>query len=938
MFKRSTVATAALIAMGAIGPGAALPAFGQPTLDRVEITGSAVRRIDAEASLPVQVIKKEDIERSGATSITDLLQRLPAIQGSFSESSSVGGSSGGFTGVSVHNIGEQRTLVLLNGHRLTLFGGQVLTGFAAAVDLNAIPISAIERVEILTDGASALYGSDAVAGVVNFITRRNTTEGDVSIGISSPKGGAQETRISASKGFGSMEKDGYNLMLAFSADRRTKLNATDRNFGKSSRVPFTYNGQSYQTIAPGASPIPAAVLDDLGQFVQPFLLANGVCPPNTLRKTEPYNDGSGLVDDWCSFDFVSQLEIYPERKRDNFLATFNKKLTDNHELYADLMLSRTQQITRIAPVPGSIFIPATSPLFTQYLNPVGIFGTDVLGTGELGTLAFYRLFDLGKRTSDYRSTFYDIALGSKGLMAGWDYNLSYTRSQSENKEDIAGYPGARAVAGLRASGLLDPFIGPGQQSPAGQAAINNVAYKGYWDGGIANLDTVSLRGSREVGSLAGGPMMLGAGVNYQIEKFQKKPSAFAQGLLADPVAGTPCDPANGIPCDSRFGDEATTEPYSADRKAWGLFGELLLPVSKELEFTTALRYDNYSDFGDTINGKVSFRWSPVRSFLVRGSVGTGFRAPTVPQVNATQQPFGVTSGDYNCTPELQQLATSLSAQCQPGSRQYDIIGGGNRDLQPEKSRQASIGLRFEPVPQLSLGADLWTIAISDAFGQLGEGLVFSDPLRFPASWTTKRDTGTGANFLAFRNDNKNLGNEYYTGIDVDVVGRAKTPVGDLNSQLNLTYMIREARQLEPGGRYYSAIGDFSELDVVTFRVQGRWANTLRMGNWGHTLTANFKSGYRDAEATVEVLDAAGNIVGQEDLRLKVKRFVTWDWQTSWLAGKNLTITAGALNLFDTKPPLSISEGGLNRGQQFGFDDRYYDSRGRTLYGNVSYRF
>jgi iron complex outermembrane receptor protein len=938
MFKRSHLCTAALIAMGAVGPAAVMPAFGQQTLDRVEITGSAVRRIQAEGALPVQVLRREEIERTGATNVTDLLQRLPAVQNSFSESSSVGGGSGGFTGVSLHNIGEQRTLVLLNGHRLTLFGGQLLTGFAAAVDLNSIPISAIERVEILTDGASALYGSDAIAGVVNFITRRDTAEGNVTLGISSPRGGAQETRLSASKGFGSMDTDGYNLMLAFSSDRRTQLNATDRNFGKSARVPFTFNGQSYQTVAPGASPIPAAVLDDLGQFVQPFLLANGVCPPNTLRKTEPYDDGSGLVDDWCSFDFVSQLEIYPERKRDNFLATFNKKLTDNHELYADILLARTQQVSRIAPVPGSIFIPATSPLFAQYLNPVGIFGTDVLGTGDIGTLAFYRLFDLGKRESDNRSTFYDIALGSKGFMAGWDYNLAYTRSQSDQKEDISGYPGARAVAGLRASGLLDPFIGPGQQSPAAQAAINGIAYKGYWDGGTATLDTVSLRGSRELGALAGGPVMLGAGVNYQVEKFQKKPSAFAQGLLADPVAGTPCDPANGVPCDSRFGDEATTEPYSADRKAWGVFGEVLFPVAKSLEFTTALRYDNYSDFGDTVNGKASFRWAPTQGFLVRGSVGTGFRAPSVPQVNASLQPFGVTSGDYSCTPELNQLATSLGAQCQPGSRQYDVIGGGNRSLKPETSRQASIGLRFEPVSQVSLGADLWTVAISDAFGQLTEELVFANPLNFPTSWTTKRDTGTGANFLAFFQGNQNLGNEYYTGVDLDFVGRAKTPVGDLNSQLVLTYMIREARQLEKGGRYFSAIGDFNELGTVTFRVQGRWANTLQYGNWAHRLTMNFKSGYKDAAGPAELLDAAGNVVALEQLRLDVKRYVTWDWQTNWSATKNLSLTAGVLNLFDSAPPLAISNGGLNRGQQFGYDDRYYDSRGRTWYLNASYSF
>src|SRR5688572_26341959 len=181
MFRRTKVSTGALMALGVLAMASA-PVFGQQQLEKVEITGSSIRRIDAESALPVQILRKEDIARSGATSTTDLLQRLPAIQGSFSESSSVGGGGGGLTTVSIHNIGDARTLVLLNGHRLAQFGGQSLTGFGAAMDLNAIPISAIERVEILTDGASALYGADAVAGVVNFITRNNTNEGDITLG------------------------------------------------------------------------------------------------------------------------------------------------------------------------------------------------------------------------------------------------------------------------------------------------------------------------------------------------------------------------------------------------------------------------------------------------------------------------------------------------------------------------------------------------------------------------------------------------------------------------------------------------------------------------------------------------------------------------------------------------------------------------------------
>jgi iron complex outermembrane recepter protein len=927
MFRRTKICSAAMLALGGSLSMGAGSAYGQQVLDRVEVTGSSIRRIDGESALPIQVIKREQIEKSGATTTTDLLQRLPAIQGGFGESGGVGGT-GGYNSVSIHNVGDTRTLVLLNGHRLASWGGQLLSGFGSGIDLNSIPVSAIERVEILTDGASAYYGSDAVAGVVNFITRRNVDDGDITLGYSGPKGGGKETRISATKGFGTVEKDGFNFMLTMSHDERTKLDAKDRSFGNTGKIFFNNGGVNYRIQQFSASPIPANVLDDQGQLISPYQKTNGVCPDKTFRVIEPYNDGSGLADDYCGFDFVGELEIYPIRKRDTLVTTFNKKIGDQ-ELFADVLYAKTKQIARIAPVPGSISIPTTSPLFAQYLAPIGI---------TQDTLAFYRLYDLGKRENQDDGKFFDVALGSKGVLFGWDYTTGYTHSQSDNKTSLSGYPGALAVGRLRASGLLDPFVGVGQQSAAATAAINAANFKGYWDGGTSKLDTLFLRGSTELATLPAGPLLLGTGVNYNMEKFQSKPSLFAQGLLADPVAGTLCDPANGIPCDTRFGDEAFTKPYGADRKSYGIFGELVIPVVKDLEITPSLRFDHYSDFGNATTAKGSFRWTPTKEFLLRGSVGTGFRAPTVPQVNATIQPFGVTSNDYTCTPELTQVAATQNAVCQPGSRQYDKLAGGNKDLKPEKSKQATIGFRFEPVSTFTAGADLWHVQLRDQIGQLDESVVFADPLKYASVWSSKVDTGTGVNYLAFFQGNQNLGNFYSTGLDLDFTNRMKLSGADLTSNLALTYMIRESQQIVPGGAYYSAIGNFAEIGSVTFRWQGKFTNTLNVGSWSHTLAFNFKSGYKDQATGVDVVDAGGNVIGQDTLRLAVQKYVTLDFQTQWTPVKSLVLSAGVINVFDTNPPLSISSGGLNRGQQFGFDDRYYDSRGRTLYGNVSYKF
>ena len=415
MFKRSKVSLAVALSLsGAV----TLPAIAQDAAQRVEITGSSIRRINSEAALPVQVITKDDVLRSGATSTVDLLSKLPSIQGSTRESASVGGLTFGFSGVSVHNIGEQRTLVLLNGHRVAIFGGQQVTGFAAGFDLNSLPISAIQRVEVLSDGASALYGSDAIAGVVNFITKRDSTDGDLTLGLSTPKGGAKEKRFSLTKGFGTQGANGFNAFMTFAHDERTQLNSTQRDFAKTGQVFFTDNGKRYRFQQLSASPIPANALTDLtdtGVLISPTLKTTGKCPDKSFEV----NDGQG--NDYCGFNFVGELEIYPIRKRDSGMVSLTKVI-GAHELFADLLLSQTQQTSRIAPVPGSISIPAGSPLAIKYLVPVGI---------TADTIATYRLYDLGKRTSSDVARFMDLALGSRGSFEGWDYNAAYTHSESE---------------------------------------------------------------------------------------------------------------------------------------------------------------------------------------------------------------------------------------------------------------------------------------------------------------------------------------------------------------------------------------------------------------------------------------------------------------------------------------------------------------------------
>ena len=906
-------------------------------LEEVIVTGSAIRRVEAEASLPVQVLDAEAIAKTGASSVVDLMQRLPAISNNTVEAESIGGATFGFAGVSVHNIGENRTLVLLNGRRMAQFGGQTLTGFAAAVDLNSIPVSAIQRVEILTSGASALYGSDAVAGVVNFITKDKSMDRDVSVRYYGPQDGGREKGISVTGGIGDYDADGWNVFVSLGGDKRSQLVSADRSFADSAIVNFNHGGQRWTYFNGSPRNIPANAVATggahEGEAVSLDFLATGQCP-----------EGSAPVGVGCYYDYVRQIQLYPERERKSATGSLNVRLGEDHNFFVDALWSEAKQTSKIAPVPGELAVDVGSALYSTYLAGVTdetgaqVFpGVDADENGETDPIiASYRTFDLGQRINDDEADFYHVSAGIEGDIAGWNYDFALTQSESDVKGSISGYPGALAFDRLLSSGVLNPFVGPAQQSQEGLAGLNAINYSGYWDGGTSKLQTAELRGSRPLFDLPNGkPVLFGFGLSYYKEKFQSKPSAFAQANLDDPVAGTPAagGPHSG---DQRFGDAAATIPYGANRKVFGAFTEVVVQPLQWLELTGSGRYDDYDDVGSTTNYKVSFRMTPMQRLLLRGSYGTGFHAPTVPQLNASLQNYGVTANPYDCSAELQAIAAGMGAVCRPPQTQYDTFAGGNEDLKPEKSRQVMLGLVYEVSRQMSFGVDYWWVGIKDAFGQIEETEAFTNPTLYPDAWTTFTDIATGTTYVAFNQTNVNTGKERYAGIDFNGDAHWQTPIGRLRTQLFFTRMLKNKLQLTKGGPYYKNIGDYStNLDEVTFRWTGRLLTSLDHGAWSHTLTASYKSGYEDVLTTVDGIDADGNFNGEvADVRLHVDDYYTFDWQSSWAPKDWVQVTVGALNLFDKDPPLSLTAHNF----QIGYDARYYDPRGRVLFGQVSFKF
>ena len=266
------------------------------SVEKIEVTGSSIKRIEGEGALPVTIITRAAIAQTGVQSLPDLIQALPSMQGFTTAAASVNGGGGGVQTAALHSLPEKYTLVLLNGRRVAPFN----TG--SGVNLSSIPLAAIERIEVLSDGASALYGSDAISGVLNIILRKNSEDGAIDFNFNVPKllGGNSQS-LGITKGFGNYEKDGYNLLVSLSHDDQQDLNAADRKFSRDGGIrPFSFGGKNFTLFQTSSNTFPAGVQltlrDGSARTFSPNFYTTG-CGPNTF-----------LVVNYCRFNFAATVE------------------------------------------------------------------------------------------------------------------------------------------------------------------------------------------------------------------------------------------------------------------------------------------------------------------------------------------------------------------------------------------------------------------------------------------------------------------------------------------------------------------------------------------------------------------------------------------------------------------------------------------------------
>lgn len=857
------------------------PAIADDTVpvQKISVTGSSIKRIQSETSLPVQVLGRKDLEREGVSSAAELLNNLASNNGGGYSLANAVGDSGqpGFSGASLRGLGSSNTLVLLNGKRLANhpFNG-------ASVDLNAIPMAAIDRVEVLKDGASAIYGSDAIGGVINFITRKDYQGFDASAHTMwTEAGGGEQNKVTLSGGYGDPVSQGFNVFGVVNYTKNNSLKAVDRSFSKTGYIPEKgINKLSFQGYP--ANAIDAKTFADAGAYANPAAPnCSGALSRSVWDPTDPTA---------CYYDYTAALDILPPTETTTGLLSGTYNINEHHHVSAEYMYVRNKATFASSETPVSEFTtfngdPLLYPAGGAYY-PTGLFPGY---SGDVGL--FWRAVDAGPRTNEAVSVAQRLVLSAEGDVAGWDYKGSYLWARTKATDTyVNGWLFESKLLPAMYTGLINPF---GRQTAEGQALLDSAKIKEPVRESWAETQSVDLHGSREIFNLPAGAVSMALGTEYRKEKLHDEPLAVLSS--GDVLGGG--------------GDQ---QPVSGDRSISALYAEFIIPVAKSLEADLAVRYDNYSDFGSTTNPKLGVRWQPTKNMLVRGSVGTGFRAPSLPEL---YQPVSQTNtADKQHDPECPVGIDPNGPLC---FNQFDAKTGGNRELKPEESTQYSFGVLLEPINSLSVGVDYFNIHRKDSIGTLSDSTIFGSNYPKYKSLFTRKTDGT-IDYVTLTNFN--LGDVKTSGYDLSARYALPTSYGRFGVSLEGTYILEYKYQREKGGEYIDNLGNYEDGSPVL-----RWQHTLALswdlGQWTVNLTNYYKAGYTDEHKK-----------GEPDT--KVEPYQTWDLQGQWRPSKAWTVTAGVINLEDTPPPFS------RQGQTFqvGYDPALTDPRGRSYYVELGYSF
>ncbi|MGO1003018.1 TonB-dependent receptor [Lysobacter sp. CA196] len=942
------------------------------TLDRIEVTGSRIRQVDLETAQPVLSITRADIEKQGFQSVAEILQNISAVGApaiSRAQPLSAGENVGGQF-ISMRNLGATRTLILVNGKRL----GISTSGFQ---DVSLIPTAAVERIEVLKDGASSIYGSDAIAGVVNIITRTNfegatanayygqysqgdgaTTRADFVLGFTGDRGSLtaaveyrkEEAVFSGDREFSAYPQGGMhptrgwttvsqwgviNLPTALGGNRVLNAGADFRNIAN-------YHAQNANTggtaADPNGSPIDKSNTNLQTHLRTPVesrsLFVNGVFDINDKLRFR-----SDIL--YSSRDAERQVAGYPF------------------------------QSASAGPIPGGFRMSRDS-----YYNPVGT----KHGFATPQDVNFWRRTWEIPRTDKPTSTTWRFAAGLEGNFdigertfdwdVGYLYNNNKVTQENYGNLNIERTKQAVGPSFLNANGVVqcgsaaspipltqcvpwNPFIPYGRTGDGGltgNQALQDYLFQRLNSSGETETSVYSANLAGSLFALPGGDLGFAVGYEHRKEEGRFIPDAQAVTGNSTTLAGGPTQGSYKV--DEFFVELAI--PLLAD-----------LPGAKELSFSVASRYSDYDTFGDTVNNKFGFKWKPIDSLLVRGTWAEGFRAPTINDLygggsqtfsfftDPCDTTFGAARGNARCSADIVNAATFRQLQQgfvpATGSNAQTPVAffsGSNPNLIPETSESKTLGLVWSPgfVEGLNVSLDWWTIKIEDT-------IVADTPTQMLNDCYLQNDAARCAGFtrdpvLGYVNSlnftSINAGYREAEGYDFELNYRLPTQYGNFALNWQSTYTTKDEIKTDTGATTLpqQLVGYATSPGFTgTFRVRSNaslsWEKGPVSATWGARYYSSMKETCLSAtlfpsECDNPTFRAANAAQTRPTNKLGSNTF--HDLEVRFATPWNATVALGANNVFDHVGPSVYSQPSANVSYQGQFDI------GRFVYMKYQQRF
>lgn len=952
VLKQSVIAVALTLATSqfALAQTAPVKAAEPANITRVTVTGSNIKRVDKEGTSAVQMITKMEIIASGASTVQELLQKMPVIGTGASYDTTDGGFSRGASTVSLRGLGTSSTLILLNGRRLTPAAyADPNNGKSTSYDLNSIPLSAIERIEIFKDGASAVYGSDAIAGVINFITRQDFQGAELSASTGANDIGKwTQTKVTGAFGFGNMATDRYNAFFAVDLSQRGSVMVRDVKdieegmyadinarlnpyFSALSGSPFFYRERSPGGLSfANSAALGAQVINKLDCPADQQIV--GGAANNLLTTSALYGRR------FCNYDGWAFTEAQSAGKDASAMGRVTVQMTQDTQFFSEFAATRSKRTYKGAPrafqstSSTTVFLLNGAPQTYQMVLPIG--HPDNPFPDARSAVGFRMVNRPGG--SENENDTYRVVAGFKGTVGNWDWESALLWNRSERKEQYNNMLYRPTFLKVNTSGMTLAQLAA---DPTSTRNVNNAGFSqtSQWD---AKLST-------EFGNLGGGAIGFATGLELRKESIGLTPDAETQ---AGNIIGLSNSYANG------------------SRNVQSVFAELRTPWTKTFEMDFAARYDKYPSFSGNFAPKVGAKWTVSPTIALRANLARGFRAPGLTQVSPGGVQFFQTVTDpIRCPDGVTAVPGAEQADCRKG---ISGVASANPNLLPEKSKSYTAGVVWSATKDLEFTMDGYHIRKERETALSSSDFVLTHIAQYPgavirdqnqANWIKNAagqlipDSGP---LQQIRIPYVNQGATEVNGIDVEATLRHSLgEMGELRTKLNTGYTLSYLRSESPGDVERNAAGTNGGIND--------WATSVgSIPRWRTTMTQSWKKGPHEASALVRYTGnisyyrrydndltyptpfchyGSGQPAGSTSLgglpkytnyinNCEVRSFTTVDGAYSYTGFKDLTLTLSVQNVFDVKQPYTPGNGTT------GFDQSYSNGSGRYWRVSANYKF